>query len=166
MSTNTNAAYYQNRCADLKIETASDSLAEIFEVQRALQTEYVEKRAIGKVTPATLGEIYDTIRDNKIALDDEFKELVDALPGVHDGGMSASKRSGLWKRWKSDNEAIRDLELSQLSTADRTELEFEYCDMFLFFINIGLALGIDGTRLGELYKAKTGENFSRIERGY
>lgn len=158
--------YYQNRCADLTVNPTSDSLSRIFEIQRTLQVEYVERRNIGQVTPSALGDVYDTVRDNMIALQDEYKELVDALPGVHDSGMTASKRSGLWKKWKSDNEAIRSLAIDELSDADRKELEFEYCDMFLFFINIGLALGIDGQRLADLYEAKTGENFDRIKRGY
>ena len=53
-----------------------------------------------------------------------------------------------------------------LSGEELLETKFEYVDMFHFFMNIGLLLGIDGNELAELYYLKNKENFARQERGY
>lgn len=77
----------------------------------------------------------------------EFAELLERLP---------------FKEWKNyTNE-----QLSGVSEQEKLEIWYEYADMFHFFMNIGLALGIDGDTLEKLYVTKNKENFDRQKQGY
>ena len=67
------------------LSEGKDPLEYMLNVQNSLQ-EHLSKTVEGNKKPAdlkTIGEIYDWLRDNKIALDDEFREVVDALPGMN-----------------------------------------------------------------------------------
>ena len=53
-----------------------------------------------------------------------------------------------------------------ISEEHRLETFYEYVDVFHFFLNVGLALGIDGATFKRLYATKNAENFARQARGY
>jgi dimeric dUTPase (all-alpha-NTP-PPase superfamily) len=78
----------------------------------------------------------------------EMTELLDRLP---------------WKEWKTYTEAQK---AGFLSEEDKLETYYEYIDVFHFFMNVGLALGIDGDTFEKLYITKNKENFDRQARGY
>lgn len=141
----------ENKCSHLynqEIPRLSDSLREIFDMQKSLQKNLAVK---GR------GVDYDTA-DFKTRVDDitkqwrnltlEFAELLERLPFKE------------WKTYSSD-------QLIEAQTKDQMlETWYEYSDMLHFFINIGLALGIDGGILERLYVTKNKENFDRQKRGY
>lgn len=77
----------------------------------------------------------------------EFAELLERLP---------------FKEWKTYTPE----QLAGMTEDQKLETWYEYADMFHFFINIGLALGIDGDTLEKLYVTKNAENFDRQKRGY
>jgi dimeric dUTPase (all-alpha-NTP-PPase superfamily) len=68
-----------------------------------------------------------------------------------------------FKTWKSYSPEQR---VGFLSEEDKLETQFEYIDMFHFFMNIGLLIGIDGKTFAKLYYLKNKENFDRQNRGY
>lgn len=111
----------------------------------------------------TLGEIADWLRDNKIAFDDEYRETVDALAGME---KSPKERSALWKKWKANYDTLRSEKLEDLSEDERTELKFEICDMFHFFMNMMLSVNLTAEEMFVYYLYKNKENFDRIKRGY
>jgi len=78
----------------------------------------------------------------------EFAELLERLP---------------FKEWKTYPEERL---LGFKDEEDMLETYYEYIDMFHFFMNIGLALGIDGETFEKLYVTKNQENFDRQARGY
>jgi len=87
----------------------------------------------------TIGKKYDFLRENKVAFDDEFSELVDSLPGM---SLNAKDRSALWKRWKAGY------------------------DMWHFMCNCFLAMDLSGEDIFEYYYTKNAENFRRYNSDY
>lgn len=142
-----------------------DPFLYLMEMQNSLQEDLASKLSyIKKPRDLTkLGDIYEYIRDNKIALDDEFREVVDALAGVE---MAEKDRSALWKKWKTNHNKISDKTLDQLTNNELKELKFEYIDMLHFFINIGLALKIDACEIFVYYYYKNIENARRYANNY
>lgn len=80
---------------------------------------------------------YIWLRNNKIAADDEFSELVDALPGM--SAMDAKNRTSLWKTWKSNHLEVRSMRFSNLSDEDKKEAFFENSDISHFILNMVIA---------------------------
>ena len=132
-----------------------------YDLQEALVLKGVQNNDPGKLD--TLGMKYDWLRDNKIALDDEFREVIDALPGMK---TPEKERSALWKKWKAKYNEIRSKTFDDLSDDELTELKFEYVDMFHFFMNMAFALNISARELFTYYYYKNAENFRRCKEGY
>lgn len=170
-----------NTCADLIDETkydelsqdyqnllidGKDPLADMLSVQNELQIALSSK--LGR-TPAPLdiknkGELVDFLLDQKLALDDEFRELIEAIHGM---SRPESERSACWKKWKSKHDDIRsELINENLTLDDQKERSFEAIDMMHFVFNILLALGIESDDLYIYYMLKNKENFERQKRGY
>lgn len=151
---------------DKLIADGQDPFAKIVSMQFLLQEKLAEKYPDRCMKPSeldTLGKKYDWVRDNKIAFDDEFAELVSAL-----GGMSRSDkdRSSLWKKWKSNHDTLRAEKFSNMNADDKLELAFEFVDALHFFVNMMLALEISAKDMFVLYYAKNSENFRRYENNY
>lgn len=155
------------RMYDDLLKHEKDPLGVMMSMQKKLQDNVAELMGDnGNIRPDeldTLGKIYDWVRDNKIALDDEFRELVDALPGVN---LDAKARTGLWKKWKSNHNTLRNKKLSELTPEEYKELKFEYVDMLHFFMNIGIALGLTSEEIFVYYYYKNAENFRRYQNKY
>lgn len=140
----------ENQCAQLVTEEPSKSLTikEMFEMQLSLQQNLYERGKGVSYTRGTFKEKIDNITIQKRNLDTEFVELLERLP---------------WKEWKTYSP-------EQLAgwTSKEQELEtkFEYIDMWHFFMNIGLLIGITPDEFAHLYYLKNKENFNRQERGY
>lgn len=140
-----------NSCAHLfknDVPKLNNPLVDIFNIQLALQKRLAEKgRAVDYETASFLDSVKDiTVQWRNLTL--EFSELLERLP---------------FKEWKTYTpEQLHGI----MTDKDHLELLYEYSDMFHFFINIGLALGIDGETLEKLYVTKNLENIERQKRGY
>ena len=152
MSKNDTTLNPQNKCAHLfsqRVSKLNNALVEIFEMQKSLQKKLAEKgRAIDYDTADHQTRVRElTVQWRNLTL--EFAELLERLP---------------FKEWKTYTP--EQLSGEALSYEERLEVWYEYCDMFHFFINMGLALGINGDDLERLYVTKNAENFDRQKRGY
>lgn len=141
----------QNKCShlfDTNVDKLQSPLAEIFKMQLSLQK---------KLASTGRGVDYEAA-DYKTRVDDitkqwrnltlEFAELLERMP---------------FKEWKTYSpEQLADFK----DREQMLETWYEYADMLHFFVNIGLALGIDGDTLEKLYVTKNAENFDRQKRGY
>ena len=111
----------------------------------------------------TIGEKFDFIREAKQALDDEYREMIDALPGME---LPSKVRSAVWKRWKTQHDEIRNRTFNDLSPDELIELKFELCDLFHFFMNMMLALDLSAEEMFMYYYIKNAENHQRAINGY
>ena len=100
----------------------------------------------------TLGNKYDWLRDNKIAADDEFSELIDALPGI--SNMDAKDRTSLWKAWKGKRNEVRSMKFSELSYEDQNEAKYEFLDSTHFYLNMLFIDNISTQDILEFYENK------------
>jgi dimeric dUTPase (all-alpha-NTP-PPase superfamily) len=144
----------ENKCSHLyenfKDEDKLQSpLRDIFNMQLSLQKKLA---ATGRGVDYENADFMTNIKDISIQwrnLSLEFAELLERLP---------------YKEWKTY--APEKLTPEGYSEEQTLETLYEYADMFHFFINIGLALGVDGDALERLYVTKNKENFDRQKRGY
>ena len=119
-----------------------------------------------KVNPSkieTVGELYDWTVFMKTAYDDEFSELVSALPGIN---TPVKERTAVWKKWKSSYEDIRNKKVSDLTENELLELLFEKIDMVHFDLGIDLGLKLNAKTKFILYVIKNLENIRRYNAGY
>lgn len=112
---------------------------------------------------STIGEKYDFIRDNKTALDDEFREVVDALPGMQG---TYKERSALWKRWMTSHDTLRSKTFKDLTSDEILNIKQEYIDMMIFMINMTYALEITPKELFILLYSKCQKNIERLNNKY
>ena len=140
----------QNKCAQLFSQPIKHlpTIEEMFDLQKQLQA-YVAARGKGlNYDSATFKEKVDQLTKEWRNLTCEFSELLERLP---------------FKEWKTyTQEQLMGFE----SEEQKLETWYEYIDMFHFFMNIGLLLGIDGETFKKLYTTKNQENFDRQNRGY
>ena len=144
-----------------------DPLQVMLDMQKKLQDNIAELMPEnGNIAPdklETLGQIYDFLRDNKLSLDDEFREVIDALPGCN---LDAKSRSGIWKKWKKNHMTLRNKKLSELTPEEYKELKFEIIDAWHFFMNMFIALRLDAKEIFCYYYLKNHENFRRYQNNY
>jgi dimeric dUTPase (all-alpha-NTP-PPase superfamily) len=141
----------ENKCADLfnKDEKLDGvSIGRMFAMQASLQAHLAAK---GRAVDYPNADFKTRVNDISVQwrnMNMEMTELLERLP---------------WKEWKTYSEAdLKDF----ASEEARLETLYEYIDVFHFFMNIGLALGIDGETFEKLYVSKNKENFDRQARGY
>lgn len=143
-----------------------DPYQTLLEMQNNLQEKLVSTYPNRVKAPRKLetkGDLYEFLRNQKMAFDDEFREMVDAIPGM---SRPAKDRSGIWKKWKANHESLCAEKINDLSEADRLELLFECIDAVHFFANMQLALGLDAKDIFVLYCIKNIENIRRANTGY
>lgn len=141
----------ENKCAHLfsqEVDVERVTIDTMFKMQQALQ-DYCAARGKGMdYGTASYKDKVDEISRQWRNLTLEFAELLERLP---------------FKEWKS----YKPEQLGGfLNEEHRLEVLYEYIDMFHFFMNIGLCLGIDGETFRRLYATKNKENFDRQDRGY
>lgn len=147
------------------LSKGKDPLEYMLNAQNSLQ-EHLSETVEGNKCPddlSKIGEIYDWLRDNKVALDDEFREVVDALPGMN---LAEKERSALWKKWKANHLKLREKDISELEPNELKELKFELIDMWHFFMNMMLGLRISSKELFTYYYYKNLENIRRYNSKY
>lgn len=147
------------------LSEGKDPLEYMLNAQNSLQV-HLSETVEGNKCPddlSKIGEIYDWLRDNKVALDDEFREVVDALPGMN---LPEKERSALWKKWKANHLKLREKDISELEPNELKELKFELIDMWHFFMNMMLGLRISSKELFTYYYYKNLENIRRYNSKY
>jgi len=114
-------------------------------------------------TLETIGEKFESLRSQKQSIDDEYRELIDALPGM---SKSEKDRSAVWKTWKGKYTEIRNGKIGELSKNDIIETKMEMIDMFHFVLNMFLALDMNSEEIFEYYYLKNYENSKRQKENY
>jgi hypothetical protein len=140
----------ENKCADLfkDVSKLENPIVDMFNMQASLQKHLAEK---GRALDYDTASFHDKVKDISVQwrnMNMEMTELLDRLP---------------WKEWKTYSDSQK---AGYLSQEDMLETYYEYIDVFHFFMNVGLALGIDGDTFEKLYTTKNKENFDRQARGY
>lgn len=143
---------------ELVAQTTKVTIDQVFDLQKSLQQEFTETKNIGNQTIAATAK---AAQRNLHAFMDEVMEYMNALGGEEDGIGKAG-----WKYWKQDYAKAKTKKVKRLSAKDLELLKYEYVDMFHFFINWGLMIGIGGQELLDMYAIKNAENFDRQRRGY
>ena len=154
-----------NKLYEDLLSKGKDPLEYMLNAQNSLQV-HLSETVEGNKCPddlSKIGEIYDWLRDNKVALDDEFREVVDALPGMN---LPEKERSALWKKWKANHLKLREKNISELEPNELKELKFELIDMWHFFMNMMLGLRISSKELFTYYYYKNLENIRRYNSKY
>lgn len=141
----------ENKCSHLfsqEVDLQRMTIKTMFEMQKSLQDHLAEKgKALNYDTAHFMDRVHDiTVQWRNMNL--EMAELIERLP---------------FKEWKS---YTAEQEEGFASEEDKLEVFYEYIDVFHFFMNVGLALGIDGDTFKRLYATKNKENFDRQARGY
>ncbi len=139
----------ENKCSHLfnqKVDLSKITIEEMFKMQKSLQDHLAAKgKALDYDTASFREKVSDiTIQWRNMNL--EMAELIERLPFKE------------WKTYKTED--------FQQTEEERLETLYEYIDIFHFFMNVGLALGIDGDTFKKLYVTKNKENFDRQARGY
>lgn len=142
----------ENKCSHLfkNAENAKldNPIVDMFNMQASLQKHLAEKGRALDYDTASYKEKVDDISVQWRNMTLEFAELLERLP---------------FKEWKTyPKETLEGFKNEE----EMLETYYEYIDMFHFFMNMGLALGIDGEIFEELYVSKNKENFDRQARGY
>lgn len=141
----------ENKCAQLfnkDVPKLNNSIVDMFNMQSSLQKHLAEKGRAVDYDTATFQAKVNDISNQWRNMTLEFAELLERLP---------------FKEWKTyPEDRLQGFEDEE----DMLETYYEYIDMFHFFMNIGLALGIDGETFEKLYTTKNAENFDRQARGY
>ena len=171
----------QNNCASLHNDETYKEALQMYEdltrdgvdpFQYMLDMQHGLQLAVAKKDPAhnphpdelkTIGQKFDWLRENKQAFDDEFREIVDALPGME---LPPKDRSAVWKRWKAKYDDIRARTFDDLSENEMKELKYELCDSFHFYMNLFFALDMDAKEMFVYYYFKNQENHRRATSGY
>lgn len=136
---------------------SNDTLADCYNLQADTQ-----KNVYGyDFKNMSLRDIMNFWHMNNHALIDELHEATNALGGIADGDGSA-----IWKKWKKAYNSFDNKSISDLSESDLLELKFEVVDLFHFFLNIPISIGMSVKELYNLYMLKNKENRDRQARGY
>lgn len=141
----------ENKCAQLfnqKVDLSKVTIQEMFRMQKALQDDVAARGKGLNFDEATFKERVDNLTVQWRNMTTEFSELLERLP---------------FKEWKTYSEEQK---ADFTDEEHRLEVLYEYIDMFHFFMNMGIALGVDGDLFAKLYATKNKENFDRQERGY
>lgn len=141
----------ENKCAHLfnqPVDLSKMTIEEMFKMQRSLQDHLAERGKALNYGTASFQERVDDVTRQWRNINLEMAELIERLP---------------FKEWKSYSPEQR---AGFASEEQRLEVLYEYIDVFHFFMNVGLALGVDGETFKKLYATKNKENFDRQARGY
>ena len=152
----------KNECRNLEIkEEYSENiecLGALMNLQKTLQ-EDVFGHNFEKMRER-LGDVCSFIDWNESALQDEIREMYEALGGVDTHG------SAIWKPWKSKHKEAQEKRFDDLSDSEKKELRMELIDGLHFWFNMMLVCGMDAKMVYEYYVAKNLENIRRQETNY
>lgn len=141
----------ENKCAHLysqPVDLSKITIEEMFAMQRSLQDHLAVKGKALDYGSADFKSRVDDVTRQWRNINLEMAELIERLP---------------FKEWKTYTDEQK---AGFISEEQRLEVLYEYIDVFHFFMNVGLALGVDGETFKRLYATKNKENFDRQARGY
>lgn len=141
----------ENKCSHLyeqEVDLTSVTLDKMFEMQKHLQDSLAFKGRALNYDEATFAQRVRDVTTQWRNMNLEMSELLERLP---------------YKEWKTYTDEQK---AGFTSEEQRLEVLYEYIDVFHFFMNVGLALGIDGETFRRLYATKNKENHDRQARGY
>lgn len=154
-----------NSCKDLEVNDlyskSENTLKDLYELQKNIQ-ETVYGYDFEKMRSEMSLEDFRRFFDwNYHAIQDELREMFDALGGIEDGVGNA-----VWKPWKSKHSEISNMKFNDMSEADKKELKMELIDIQHFLFNMMLAVGMSADELFNYYFSKNEENRRRQRDGY
>jgi len=139
----------ENKCAQLYEEKKlKKPLHEMFAMQLELQRDMLKRGKGIDFENASFKDKVDELTKQWRNFNTEFTELLERLP---------------FKEWKTyTSEELK----GYIDKEHERECKYEYIDMWHFFINVGLLLGVSADEFVSLYVTKNKENFDRQDRGY
>lgn len=141
----------ENKCSHLynqEVDLTKITIEEMFRLQKHLQDNLAFKGRALDYDEATFAQRVRDVTTQWRNINLEMAELVERLPYKE------------WKTYTAEQKA------GFTSEEQRLEVLYEYIDVFHFFMNVGLALGITGEEFKRLYATKNKENLDRQARGY
>jgi len=140
-----------NEYADLRAK-GEDALALIFTMQKTIQ-EDVYNYNWDKIRES-IGSLKAFLDWNEEAIRDEYRELANAVTGIH-------TYPAHWKPWKSKHKEAMARNLDALTEDELKELRMEWIDILHFFMNQGIALGLTPELITNYYVSKNKHNVER-----
>lgn len=154
-----------NKCADLEIEDeysgSKNTLADVYNLQKDIQENVYGYDFEAMRNQMTLEQFRQFFDWNYHAIQDELREVFDALGGIDDGIGNA-----VWKPWKKDHAKTAHTTYDEMSDSDKKELKMELIDIQHFLFNMMLAVGMTPDELFNYYFSKNKENRTRQKNGY
>lgn len=150
----------ENQCAQLEVENREFSFQDMLDLQTNLQIDLASRLPETNINPLeieTKGQMKEWFRDNRDAINDEFKELIEAVGG---------QNNAIWKKWKANHVELCNEKWQDLNPEEILELKYEAIDIMHFVNNIFVALQMDAKEIGQMYAAKNKENLRRYESKY
>lgn len=141
----------ENKCSHLynqEVDLNSITIEKMFDMQKNLQDNLAFKGKALNYDEATFAQRVRDVTTQWRNMNLEMAELLERLPYKE------------WKNYTPEQKA------DWVSEEQRLEVLYEYIDVFHFFMNVGLALGITGEEFKKLYATKNKENLDRQARGY
>jgi hypothetical protein len=154
-------ANVDNSCSDLKISDLYSQSTDTFGDMLSLQAKTQRDLYGYDFSSMTLKDLMDFWYLNSHSMVDEIHEATDALGGIKDGNGSA-----IWKKWKGAHSQYSNKQFKDLSERDQLECKFEIIDMFHFFMNYAISIGMTSQEIYNMYMSKNAENHRRQESGY
>ena len=140
----------ENKCANLFNQDVDTNISvkQMLDMQLALQKNLAARGRAIDYSTADFKTRVDNLSSQWRNITTEFSELLERLP---------------FKEWKTYSQE----ELSGFTSLEqKLETQYELIDIFHFFLNMCLAMEIDGETFVKLYATKNKENFDRQKRGY
>lgn len=153
-----------NSCSNLKIKdhytVSKNTLADLMNMQKDIQ-EKVYGYNFKELQEGPLSGMRKFFDWNYHAIQDELREMMDALGGIKDG-----IGSGVWKPWKKAHKLADEYTFNKMTNSDKKELKMELVDLMHFFFNLCAAVNMTPEELFNYYMAKNEENIRRQNTGY
>lgn len=139
----------ENTCAHLiNMEIPNITIEDMFKMQKSLQDHLASKGKGPNIDTLSYSQMIDGLIYNFHNVTLEYAELMERLPHKTWKTYTAEQLNGF------------------IDEKHKFEVLYEYMDMFIFLMNMGLMLGIDGELFKKLYYTKNLENFNRQNNGY
>lgn len=148
------------QCSHLEIEdvfsNSTNTLEDLYNLQKNIQ-ETVYGYDFEALRNAPLPKMREFFDWNYHAIQDELREMFNAL-----GGMSDGIGNGVWKPWKASYKTkAPNMNFNDLSERDKKELWMEIIDIQHFVFNLMIASDMTAKDLMNFYYAKNIENRNR-----
>lgn len=150
----------ENQCAHLEVSDKEFSFQDMLNLQRNLQIDLATRLPESNINPfniKTKGQMRDWMKNQRDAINDEFKELIEAV---------GNQNNAIWKTWKAGHVKLSNENWKDLTEEEMLELKYEAIDIMHFVNNIFVALQMDAKEIGQMYAAKNAENLRRYNDNY